>query len=396
LRGYVIACTTTAAEALLAFVLPPYLQGLGYPIGLIGLLVGLAAGAALFSRLPVGMLYRGPSARAALGASLLVAAIATLLYPVATAAGPFAAVRIVSGLAYGVATTVNLARFVDTLAAGSSRSQAMAFYAGSMASGFAVGNGIGGLVVDWLGYDPSFVLASALYVLALAAALVGPRPEAAASAQVAKATPAPAGSALRQLRAAVLDPATRAVTLAAFLLAFLSQTLSVYVTLYGLGVGVTLGEMGFIRAAFSVTQVVVRSLAGPIARRFGRRRAQDGGLLGQTIFMMLIASAVGFWPLLAAVLATGVCRAVTFVANTIGLAEEIDDTRVGRGVASGLFNAAADLGQIVGPTVAGLVAQAAGIDTMFRLLPPLLFVGYALAMFGSRRSPSRAPARGDG
>jgi MFS family permease len=114
--------------------------------------------------------------------------------------------------------------------------------------------------------------------------------------------------------------------------------------------------------------------------------------------MMLIASATGFWALLAAVLATGVCRAVTFVANTIGLAEEIDDTRVGRGVASGLFNAATDLGQIVGPTVAGLVAQAAGIDTMFRVLPPLLFVGYALAMLGSRgrRSPSHAPARGDG
>src|SRR5438270_5826495 len=116
--------------------------------------------------------------------------------------------------------------------------------------------------------------------------------------------------------------------------------------------GGTLGEMGFIRAAFSVAQVVGRSLAGPISRRYGRRRAQDGGLLGQTIFMMLIASASGFWALLAAVLATGVCRAVTFVANTIGLAEEIDDTRVGRGVASGLFNAATDLGQIVGPTVA--------------------------------------------
>jgi MFS family permease len=396
LRAYLIACTTTAAEALLAFVLPPYLQELGYPIGLIGLLVGLAAGAALFSRLPVGMLYRGATARVLLGASLLVAAAATLLYPVATAAGPFAAVRIVSGLAYGVATTVNLARFVDTLPPGSSRSQAMAFYAGSMAGGFAIGNGFGGLVADWLGYDPSFVLASGLYVLALAAALAGRRADAAASAPTARGGAAPAGSARRQLQAAVLDPGTRAVTLAAFLLAFLSQALGVYVTLYGLTVGVTLAEMGFIRAAFSVTQVVVRSLAGPISRRFGRRRAQDGGLLGQTVFMVLIASTTGFWALLAVVLATGVCRAVTFVANTIGLAEEVDETRVGRGMVSGLFNAASDLGQIVGPTVAGLVAQAAGIDTMFRVLPPLLFVGYALAMLGSRRSPSHAPARGDG
>jgi len=100
--------------------------------------------------------------------------------------------------------------------------------------------------------------------------------------------------------------------------------------------------------------------------------------------MVLMASSYGFWPLLAANLAVGICRAVTFVANSVALAEDVDETRVGRGIASGLFNAASDLGQIVGPTVAGIVAQAAGIGTMFRLLPPLLFAVYLLTMLASR------------
>jgi MFS family permease len=383
LWAYVIACSVTAAEALLAFVLPPYLKDVGYPIGLIGLLVGLAAGAALFSRLPVGLLYRGGSARLLLGGSLLVAALVTLLYPLATATLAFAAVRAVSGLAYGTATTVNLARFVDGLPSGSKCSQAMAFYAGSMAAGFAVGNGPGGFVADWFGYTPSFVCASALYFVAFAAGLFAVRGPT-SSAHGAPAATSAAGGPLRQLRAAAVDPGTRAVALAAFLLAFLSQILSVYGTLFGLMVNVTLAEMGVIRAAFSVTQVVARSLAGPVALRLGRRRAQDGGLLGQALFMVLMASSYGFWPLLAANLAVGICRAVTFVANSVALAEDVDETRVGRGIASGLFNAASDLGQIVGPTVAGIVAQAVGIGTMFRLLPPLLFAVYLLTMLASR------------
>lgn len=388
--AYVIACSATAAEALLAFVLPPYLQAVGYPVGSIGVLVGLAAGAALFSRLPVGLLYRGGSARALLGGSLLLAALVTLLYPLATATLAFAAVRAVSGLAYGAATTVNLARFVDGLPPGSRRSQGMAFYAGAMAAGFAVGNGPGGLIADWLGYTPSFVGASALYFVAFAATLVAGRGQRVVAPQAA--TAAAGGSAWRQVRAAAGDPGTRAVTLAAFLLAFLAQTLSVYGTLYGLMVNVTLAEMGFIRAAFSITQVVMRSLAGPLARRFGRRRTQDGGLAGQALFMVLLASSYGFWPLLAAQLAVGVCRAVTFVANSIALAEDVDEARVGRGIASGLFNAASDLGQIVGPTIAGLIGQAAGLPTMFRLLPPLLFAAYLLAMLASRGPSVRATA----
>ena len=87
---------------------------------------------------------------------------------------------------------------------------------------------------------------------------------------------------------------------------------------------------------------------------------------------------------LAACLAVGACRAVAFVANTQGLAQEVDEQHVSRGVASGLFNAAIDLGQIAGPAVTGLVAEQIGLSGAFHLLPPLLFAVYALAVLSSR------------
>jgi len=385
LRGYIIASGTTAAEALLALILPPYLQALAYPIGLIGLLVGLAPGMALFSRLPAGLLYRGSTARLLLVTALALAGGVTLLYPVATALVAFAAVRAVSGLAYGVATTVNLACFVEELPPERDRSQAMAFYAGALATGFAIGNGPGGLIVDWFDYTAGFVCASGLYLVALAAALLGRFPAAARE----RAAPA-AGDYRAQLRAAAADPGTRAVTIAAFLLAFLVSTLSTYMTLYALAVNITLTEIGFIRSAFSILQAVTRSLAGPPIRRLGHRRVQDSGVLGQAVCIALVPTATSFWPLLAAVLATGVCRAVAFVANTVGLAQDVDERRVSRGVASGLFTAATDLGQIVGPTVSGMVAEVAGLEAMFRVVPLLLVALYAAAMLGSRR-PAQGP-----
>jgi MFS family permease len=350
---------------------------------------------ALFSRLPAGLLYRGHTARLLLVTTLALAGSITLLYPVATALVAFVAVRAVSGLTYGVATTVNLAYFVEELPPERDRSQAMAFYAGALATGFAIGNGPGGLIVDWFGYTAGFVFASGLYFVALAAALLR-RPSQAARPRAAAPAEAPGSGTYRaQLRAAAGDPGTRAVTLAAFLLAFLISTLSTYMTLYALAVNITLTEVGFIRSAFSVLQAVMRSLAGPPIRRLGHRRVQDGGVLGQAVCIALVPNAASFWPLLAVVLATGVCRAVAFVANNVGLAQEVDERRVSRGVASGLFTAATDLGQIVGPAVSGAVAEVAGLEVMFRVVPLLLVALYAAAMLGSRR-PAQRPRPGTG
>jgi hypothetical protein len=64
-------------------------------------------------------------------------------------------------------------------------------------------------------------------------------------------------------------------------------------------------------------------------------------------------------------------------------------------VASGIFNASGDLGQILAPALGGAVASVFGLGTMFRLLPPLVLAVYVAAMLlTARERPPRPPNPG--
>jgi MFS family permease len=58
-------------------------------------------------------------------------------------------------------------------------------------------------------------------------------------------------------------------------------------------------------------------------------------------------------------------RAIVIVANAVGLVQDIPESRVRRGLASGIYNAAGDVGNILGPAIGGFIAHAAGIASVF-------------------------------
>jgi len=58
-------------------------------------------------------------------------------------------------------------------------------------------------------------------------------------------------------------------------------------------------------------------------------------------------------------------RAIVIVANAVGLVQDVGENRVQRGLASGIYNAAGDLGNILGPSIGGLIAQATSIGGVF-------------------------------
>src|SRR5215207_2320874 len=140
---------------------PPYLRGLDYDYTSIGLLVAVTAIAQLCSRFPAGAIYRPERARRITVVCIVVMAINYLLYPFAHTPLTFAMVQIIGGLANGVATTTNLAMFMDALPADTPKHRPMAFYAGALAGGFTVGNLVGGVAGDFLGVTQAFIIASA-------------------------------------------------------------------------------------------------------------------------------------------------------------------------------------------------------------------------------------------
>ena len=73
----------------------------------------------------------------------------------------------------------------------------------------------------------------------------------------------------------------------------------------------------------------------------------------------------GFGAILAVYVLSGLMRAVVIVANAVGLVQDVDETKVRRGVASAIYNSAGDLGNILGPAVGGLIAHLTSIGGVF-------------------------------
>ena len=380
-RSYVVVAATQGSDGLIAFAFPPYLNSLDVPIDLIGLLVACGGLAALASRLPAGMLYRGSRARRLLVAACAAAAVTTFWLPRVEAPLAFALLRLVGGFAYGVATTANLARFIDALPPGVDRARSMGYYSASLALGLVFGNGIGGFAGQYLGYLTAFECAAVAYLLAgaMAATLPAPPPRPASRPKPQADGQAPRG--WRRL-ALLSDPGMMTVTLAAFLAAFMQQISGSFLPLYGLSVGLLLSEVASVRMVTALTNVFARSGAGPLTERIGRRRTQHIFISLQAIGLFSLSFCTNIWALLVAMIWVATCRAVVLVANTISLTEDVDEERVSRGVASGLFNAATDLGNLMSPALGGLVGAAFGITAIFRVLPPFVLTLYVALTFG--------------
>ena len=126
IRDYLSITALSAADGTSNVLMPLLLSDTGYSAAEIGPLIAALAIAALISRFPVGALYRPARARWLLVGSLVIAAGCSLLYPYFVASTPlFLVLRVLHGLSSGVATTVNLAFFIDSQPAGVSRARRM-------------------------------------------------------------------------------------------------------------------------------------------------------------------------------------------------------------------------------------------------------------------------------
>jgi predicted MFS family arabinose efflux permease len=164
---------------------------------------------------------------------------------------------------------------------------------------------------------------------------------------------------------ALLEPELATVVIVALFLNLLHQMGGVFISLYGLAVGMSLTQIGLIRAAYAGCNAVTRPISGHVVNKIGHRGLSYFGLPLQSAILMLVPLFTGFGPVLVVYVASGLLRAVVIVANAVGLVQDVPESRVRRGLASGVYNAAGDLGNILGPSIGGLIAHASGIASVF-------------------------------
>jgi len=341
-------------------IIPPFLQDLRIPFAAIGTLISLNPMLALVSRLPVGMAYRRHRARLLISLAVLLMGITNFLYSFAHNSFVFGVIHAINGLAYGAVTTLYMAFYVDSLEPDENRNHAMGYYVGTLALGYSTGNFFGGLMADHIGYGPTFQAAAYLTLLPIALlwflhGASGKGTEKVKQKTVAKLT---WGGSFK----ALLEPELAIVVVVALFLNLLHQMGGVFISLYCINVGMTLTQIGILRAAFAGCNAVTRPISGHVVNKFGHRGLSYAGIPLQSLLLMLIPLFNGFGAILVVYVISGLMRAIVIVANAVGLVQDVDESKVQRGLASGIYNAAGDLGNILGPSIGGLIAQASSIS----------------------------------
>jgi predicted MFS family arabinose efflux permease len=370
-------------------IIPPFLQDLRIPFAAIGTLIALNPMLALVSRVPVGMSYRRDRARLLISAAVVVMGITNFAYSFAHSSFAFGVIHALNGLAYGAVTTLYMAFYVDSLAADENRNHAMGYYVGTLALGYSTGNFFGGLMADHVGYAPTFQAAALLSVIPLALLWFLQAPgergtEKGRQKAVAKLTTAASFKAL-------LEPELAIVVVVALFLNLLHQMSGVFISLYALGVGMTLTQVGILRAAFAGCNAVTRPISGHVVNKFGHRGLSYAGIPLQSVMVMLIPLFTDFTMILVVYVLSGLMRAIVIVANAVGLVQDVPETKVQRGLASGIYNAAGDLGNILGPSMGGLIAQATSVQGVLVLGSLGSTALFLLVTLGVRRLQREVP-----
>ena len=334
---------------------------------MIGSLVSLGPVLALASRVPAGVAYSKDRARLLITMGMITMAVGNFLYSFATDSLSFALVHTVTGFAYGGVTTLYMAFYVDSLPPDENRNHAMGYYVGSLAVGYSTGNFFAGYLADRFGYEITFHVAALMsFVCPALIWFVGDS----SKREIVKEKKPPAAKVgLRKSIQTVLEPNMAGVVIVALFLNLLHQVGNVFLPLYGLSVGMTMTQVGVIRGFYSLCNAITRPLSGLVVSHIGHKRLSHSGLPLQSGLMMLVPLFTDFGTLLAVYISAGFMRAVALVSNAVSLVQDVDENKVQRGVASGIYNAAGDLGNILGPGLGGLIASVAGLTALFVIAP---------------------------
>ncbi len=237
-----------------------------------------------------------------------------------------------------------------------------------LAVGHSNGSLLAGTIADRFGYPAPFQTAAFLALLCAAVLVIFRRRPYSLDHQENRPDPS-AFTSLRNSLRAVAEPEMASVVVVALFLNLLHLIGSVFLTLYGLAVGLTLTQIGIIKGLYALCNAITRPLSGFVMTRMGSKSLCHIGLAIQSVFLMLVPLCSNFGPLLTVYILSGFMRAVVVVSNAISLVQDVDQTRLPRGLTSGIYNAADDLGNILGPGAGGLIGAMTGIAGLFVVGP---------------------------
>jgi DHA1 family multidrug resistance protein-like MFS transporter len=340
--------------SLVAPIFPTYAQGLGASYTLLGIIVSVYGGVQLLSQVPIGRFSDRTGRKTILVLGLMTFSIMPTLYIYATNVYTLIGIRVLGGIGASAVWPMAMTMIVDQVGI-ESRGRAMGWYNAAFYSAVALGPLIGGGLYDLLGLKAPFYFWAALgLVSAIIVALRVKEPE--------RRQPLPIEPHERPSENMILAGYTLTFLACCGIVTTVGMVGGFNFTLlpsFGSRLGLSTVDIGFIYLDYAGAMTLSNIYFGRVADRGRRKLLITGGSLAgaASLALLLFASNLLEVALLYAILGIGLGMGSPAAASLV--ADATCTSR--RGEIFGLFNTARMLGIVVGPLIAGSMADVYGV-----------------------------------
>jgi DHA1 family multidrug resistance protein-like MFS transporter len=420
-----VAFAVAIGFGIVAPVLPVFAESFGVSRAAAAAVVSVFAAMRLISALGAGRIVDRLGERRILAVGIGVVAVSSALAGLARSYDQLLVLRGVGGIGSAM-FTVSAYSLLLRSAPTEQRGQATGLFTGGFLVGGITGPALGGLISEISLRAPFFIYAATLAVAGSIGLFLLPRPEALDVEQT--------GGSSAVLRDAARSPAYRAALAAQFadswsVLGVRAALVPLFVTdstVHG-GLGLSRSWVGIGFGLVAALNALVLLPAGRFADRVGRRPVLLGGTSLSAAGMTLLAASNGLALYLISLVILGFGSGLLHVAPGAIVGDTVTALPPNGGVAAGVpaagptvrrgrggtvvaaFQMTGDLGSVLGPLVAGRLADGAGFGAAFGVTAAVIGLALCFAVFApetrrvgepSRRvgEPSRRvgePSRGD-
>ncbi|MCL5734861.1 MAG: MFS transporter [Actinobacteria bacterium] len=375
-------------------VFSPFLKDAGLGFSDIGLVIAIYAFVSLCVRIPGSLLYSRWDRTWIMRVSLVLMAASVAGYALSPSSHWVSISRTAHGLANGLATTVNFANFMALAARDRQRGRAMGAFAASQSGGRALGNFLGGVLADRIGFSGAFAIA-ALFPLLAAIMLPSSKHLPEIRVPATRVERPRVRFRLRERLRQIGNLGVVTQTVLGFCINFLYELISSYFPLYALASGLSLTSIGTMKGLNSACGIITRPFTGELTRFLGYDVITNAGILLGASLIALMPSFHDFWPLTLILIAAGVTRGAVSVTNGLAMIEATERQPEKRATAAAVYKTGQDLGNIVGPVVGGVLITYVGLPGMLRFAPWLVigvYIALVVMTRAYRRPTGEAPA----
>jgi len=353
-------------------IVPLYAQSLGATPEQVGLAVAASTLTGIFIKLPAATLSDVLGRRVLLIIGACVFAFTPFLYVAVASLTGFIILRLVHGNATAIFGPTASATISDVVSV-NERGAKLGLYSSLQGVGQALGPLVGGFLISAAGYGNTFLLSGAVGSAGLLLVMTLQPPRRAHEKK----------NVLAQFRQGLREVASnKSILLLSVIVAIQMFAVGAYngfIPLFAKdSLGMDASLIGVIFGVQTAVALLARPLVGRLSARVGRKPLILGGLVwcGITISALPLIPSASLLILLAALWGLGLSTI-----SSVGTAYITDLAKSHQyGAAHGTFGTIFDLGEAMGPLVAGVLVSHAGFPTMFILMGALLMIS-ALIFF---------------